>query len=95
MKSAFDKIMAGMEDAVAFAEGDTTRGRIATIDVKAVRAATKLSQDKFAVEYRLRPATVRDWEQGRRQPEGASAVYLRMIAADPEGVQQILAKVPA
>lgn len=95
MKSAFDKIMAGMEDVVAFAEGDASRGRIATVDVKAIRAATRLSQEKFAVEYRLKPATLRDWEQGRRQPDGASAVYLRMIAADPEGVQQILAKVPA
>lgn len=95
MKSAFDKIMGGMEDAIAYAEGDHTRGRVATVDVKAVRAATKLSQGKFADTYRLSAATVKDWEQGRRAPDRSSVTLLRMIEADPAGVQQIMAKIPA
>ena len=37
MKSAFDKIAAGLEDAIAFAGGETDRGMIATVDVRAVR----------------------------------------------------------
>lgn len=93
MKSAFDKIAAGLEDAIAYAEGDTSRGRVATVDVKAVRAKTKLSQDKFAAVFHIKPATVRDWEQGRRQPDTVSATYLKMIDADAAGVQQILQKV--
>ncbi len=95
MKSAFDKIMGGLDDAVAYAEGDHRRGRVATVDVKAVRAATKLSQSKFADTYRLSVATVQDWEQGRRAPDRSSVTLLRMIEADPAGVQRIMAKIPA
>jgi putative transcriptional regulator len=93
MKSAFDKIAAGLNEAIAYAEGDTSRGRVATIDVRAVRAATKLSQDKFAKEFRFSASAVRDWEQGRRQPEAGAATLLKMIEVDPAGVQKILAKV--
>lgn len=95
MKSAFDKIAAGLNDAIAFAEGDTSRGRVATVDVKAVRAKTKLSQDKFAKAYHFSAGAVRDWEQGRRQPEAGAATLLKMIDVDPVGVQKIIAKVPA
>ena len=93
MKSAFDKIAAGLEDAIAFAVGDEDRGRIATIDVRAVRAATKLTQSAFAKTYRFPVGTVRDWEQKRRQPDTGSATLLKMIAVDPKGVEEIIAKV--
>ena len=39
MKSAFDKIAAGLGDAIAYANGDNSRGRTATIDVKAISAS--------------------------------------------------------
>lgn len=93
MKSAFDKIAAGLEDAIAFAGGDEDRGRIATVDVRAVRAATKLTQGAFAKTYRFPVGTVRDWEQKRRQPDTGSATLLKMIAVDPKGVEEIIAKV--
>ena len=93
MKSAFDKIAAGLADATAFAEGDASRGRKATVDVKAVRAATKKTQAAFATAYRFPVATVRDWEQGRRQPDAGSATLLKMIAAEPETVERIIAQV--
>ena len=93
MTKAFDMMMAGMDDAIAYAEGDHNRGRVATVDVKAVRSATRLSQVKFADAFRFRAATVRDWEQGRRTPDTGSLTLLKMIQADPEGVRQILAKV--
>lgn len=91
----FEGITAGLHDAIAFAKGDLSRGRVVNIDVKAVRAVTKLTQDKFAEAYHLRPATVRDWEQGRRAPDTGSVTLLRMIEADPEGVKRILEKVDA
>lgn len=41
----FQGIVAGLEDAIAFVQGDSTRGRVAAgLDVKAIRAKTKLSQ---------------------------------------------------
>lgn len=90
----FDGIVAGLKDAIAFAAGDGTRGRvIAGPDVKAIRRRVKLTQGEFAATYKLPLGTVRDWEQGRRQPETGSRLYLRMIEADPTGVQDIIAKV--
>lgn len=92
MKSAFDKIAAGLEDAVAFAEGDRRRGREATVDVKAIREANGMTQAAFAEAFRLKLGAVRDWEQGRRRPDTGSVTLLQMIAADPQAVQRIIAK---
>lgn len=94
-KSAFDKIAAGLEDAIAYAKGDETRGQVATIDVKAVRKKTGFSQAVFAKTFRLRTGTVQDWEQGRRQPDSGSLTLLKMIEVDPKGVQTIIEKVRA
>lgn len=90
---AFNKIMAGLEDAIAFAQGDTSRGRIANpVDVKKVRAATKKTQAAFARSYRLPLGTVRDWEQNRTAPDAPARALLALIAAEPETVERLLAK---
>lgn len=85
MTKAFDGIMAGLEDAIAFVNGDTSRGRVAAgLDVKAIRAKTKLSQAKFAAKLRVPVATVRDWEQFRRSPDAPARTLLGMVDVDPE-----------
>jgi putative transcriptional regulator len=85
MGSAFEKIAAGLEDAIAFVQGDTTRGRIvAGPDVRAIRAKTKLSQVKFAEKLRVPVATLRDWEQHRRSPDAPARTLLGMVDADPK-----------
>jgi putative transcriptional regulator len=92
-KRAFDKIAAGLEDAIAFAGGDASRGRARDpVDVKAIRAKTGKSQQAFAAAYGLPVGTVRDWEQMRRQPDAPARVLLSLINADPEGVQRLIAK---
>lgn len=94
MKRAFDKIAAGMDDAIACASGDASRGQAAKpVDVKAIRRAMKLTQDEFARIYRLPIGTVRDWEQRRTQPDSGSRLYLQMIEAEPETVLRIMNKV--
>lgn len=93
MKSAYDKIAAGLDDAIAFADGDAARGRIAApVDVKAVRAATNMSQAEFARAFRLPLATVQEWEQARRKPEAPARVLLSLIATDAAAVQRLIAK---
>lgn len=93
MKTAFDKIAAGLADATAYAQGDHDRGRKATVDVKAVRAVTQKSQDAFAKTFHFPVGTVRDWEQGRRQPDAGSATLLKMIETDADAVEQIIARI--
>ena len=90
-KENFDGIMAGLEDAIAFVRGDTSRSRVVRgPDVKAIRAKTKLSQTKFASKLRVPVATVRDWEQHRRSPDAPARTLLGMVDADPKAALALI-----
>jgi putative transcriptional regulator len=94
VKSAFDKIAAGARDAIAQLEGDEGRVRIVKpVDVKAIRAAAKMSQAEFARTYKLPIGTLRDWEQHRREPDTTARLYLSIIEKDPTTVRRLVAKV--
>ncbi len=61
-----------------------------SLDVKAIRTRLALTQDKFARTFALSPEAVRNWETGRRKPEGPARVLLAVIADNPEAVIQAL-----
>ncbi len=63
--------------------------------VKTLRRALGLTQEEFAVRYRIPVGTLRDWEQGRAQPDQPARAYLTVIARDPEGVLRALQGAPA
>ncbi len=68
-------------------------GRVTSVpdvDVKRIRAATKLSQAKFARLLSIEVATLRNWEQGRREPTGPAKVLLRALNNDPASVLKAL-----
>ena len=93
MTKAFEKIAAGLTGAIAYAEGDTTKGRVAAgPDVKAIRAKTKLTQTRFAATLRVPVATIRDWEQHRRAPDGPARTLLGMVDADPQAAQALIGR---
>lgn len=56
------------------------------VDVKSLRLALGLTQEQFALRFGLDVDAVQNWEQGRCQPDRASAAYLRAIAANPAQV---------
>jgi putative transcriptional regulator len=56
-----------------------------------VRRALKLSQEQFAAAFHIPIGTVRDWEQGRYEPDAAARAYLRVIACEPRTVRKALA----
>ena len=58
-------------------------------DVAALRHHFGLSQRKFASLLGISVATLQNWEQGRRQPEGPARVLLRIAAAHPEAVLDV------
>ena len=60
------------------------------IDVSRIRGKTGLSQDRFAKAFRISPHTLRNWEQGRRVPEGPARALLLAIARDPKAVMRAL-----
>jgi putative transcriptional regulator len=93
MGKAFERIAAGLNDAIAFAEGDKAKGQVvAGPDVKAIRAKTRLSQARFAEKLRLPVATVRDWEQQRRSPDAPARALLAMVEADPKATFELLGR---
>jgi putative transcriptional regulator len=53
----------------------------------AVRRKLHLSQQEFAEKYRIPLPTLRNWEQGRRQPDALAAAYLHVIAMRPREIQ--------
>jgi putative transcriptional regulator len=58
--------------------------------VKTLRRALGLTQEEFAARYRIPLGTLRDWEQGRSEPDQPGRAYLTVIAHDPEGVRRAL-----
>lgn len=58
--------------------------------VKSMRRALDLTQEEFAGRYHIPIGTLRDWEQGRSEPDAPARAYLKVIAADPEGVAETL-----
>ena len=86
-------IIEGAEEALRFMRGDGTAARVwqvPVLDAAEVRKKTGLSQEQFAQRFRINLATLRNWEQGVRQPEGPARVLLMVIAAEPEAVERAL-----
>jgi putative transcriptional regulator len=61
---------------------------------KTLRRALGLTQEEFAARYRIPLGTLRDWEQGRSEPDPPARAYLTVIARDPEGVHRALEAKP-
>lgn len=61
---------------------------------KTLRRALGLTQEEFAVRYHIPIGTLRDWEQGRSEPDQPARAYLTVIARDPEGVRRALEAKP-
>ena len=58
--------------------------------VKTLRRSLQLTQEEFASRYRIPLGTLRDWEQGRSEPDQIARAYLKVIAVEPEMVQRAL-----
>jgi putative transcriptional regulator len=58
--------------------------------VKIIRRALSLTQEEFSARYQIPLGTLRDWEQGRSEPDQPARAYLKVIAADPERTAKAL-----
>lgn len=94
--SVGSEIIAALQNAAAYAKGDKTKGHAhqilvpSRINVKRVRRKLRMSQNDFAEHFGISAATLRNWEQGRRQPEGPARVLLTIIDREPAAVQRVL-----
>lgn len=92
--SDFESLKRGLAEAQAYLTG-ARDGFVVhePVDIKALRVRTKMSQAKFARAYHLPLGTVKDWEQGRRQPDAPARALLAIIERAPEETMKILAEV--
>lgn len=60
--------------------------------VKMIRRSLQLTQEEFSARYQIPLGTLRDWEQGRSEPDQPAKAYLKVIAANPAGTAEALIK---
>ena len=95
--SKFGKeLITSLKQAAAHAEGRKVRGmrltKVEMPDVKAIRRSLRMSQHRFAAAYRIPLPTLKNWEQGRRQPDAPAAAYLLAIKRRPKEVMDAVAQ---
>lgn len=93
--SAFESVKNGLEEALAFANGDIADAKVhevtvTSVNVAEVRQQTGLSQAAFAKSIGVAKGTLLNWEHGRRHPTGPAQVLLALIAKKPSVVQDLL-----
>ena len=90
----FDRLVESMTQMNEILDGERMPSREFIVDpmqVKDIRKATGLTQDKFCKLIDVKLGTLRNWEQGRREPTGPAKALLRAIKNDPEHVLVALA----
>lgn len=92
----FDGLMRSIGEVRRWARGEEVPGLRVHFppgeDVAAIRKDTGLSQIAFARQIGVPVATLRNWEQGRRRPDGPARVLLALLAKDPNIVARTLAE---
>lgn len=91
MSDLADDITQGLENAIAYVQGNRAGARehvvrVPLVDVKSLRTRLGLTQREFAERFSFSIRSVQNWEQGRRIPEGPARVLLTVIDREPKAV---------
>ena len=92
-KNDFDKLTQSIKQAGKIKRGTMKASRITNInpaDVRSIRHRLGKSQSEFALMIGVSVATLQNWEQGRRKPEGPAQALLKIAAENPTAVEQAL-----
>ena len=92
-KVSFDKLAESVRQAGRIRRGDMKARRVfhfSPADIKEIRLRLKKSQAEFALMIGVSLATLQNWEQGRRFPEGPARALLKVAAEKPEAVIEAL-----
>lgn len=93
MGAAFDSIKQGLTEAISHARGENIAAKVyqpVPVDVAGLRQRMGLTQEQFAARFGFSVATLRHWERGDRNPQGAALVLLNVIERDPKAVMRAL-----
>jgi putative transcriptional regulator len=89
----FNELVASVREGGAILRGEHTPSRqfiIDGTDVKRIRTNYNLSQGEFAALLGISVATLQNWEQGRRTPEGPARILLQVAAKHPDAVWDVV-----
>lgn len=85
----FSDLVESLEEAKKIRNGKLKPSRVFNykpVDVKKIRAKLHVSQSQFALMIGVSKATLQNWEQGRRKPEGPAKALLTVVEKNPKAV---------
>jgi putative transcriptional regulator len=88
-KAIFNELVESVREGAEILAGTRHASRsfeVSAPSVRALREKYGLTQSRFAALMGISTATLRNWEQGRRRPEGSARVLLEVVAKHPEAV---------
>ena len=88
-REAIEEAARADPDAQPLTDADLQRMK-RTPQAKIIRRALRLTQEEFAARFHIPLGTLRDWEQGRAEPDQPTRAYLTLIARDPVHVNRML-----
>jgi putative transcriptional regulator len=94
-QNEFDELLDSVREGGRILRGETAPSRefsFSPEDVQGIRKKLKKSQDEFALMIGVSVATLRNWEQGRRQPHGPARALLKVASENPKAVEKALGR---
>lgn len=92
-KELFNDLIESVREAGKIRKGLLKPSRVfeyRPMDVKRVRGKLQVSQSQFALMIGVSKATLQNWEQGRREPEGPAKALLKVVEKNPKAVLEAL-----
>ncbi|MDF1499325.1 MAG: helix-turn-helix domain-containing protein [Anaerolineales bacterium] len=89
----FDELVESIREAGAIRRGQRSPSRAFVVDsasIRQIRSIYDLTQKQFAAMLGISVGTLRNWEQGRRTPEGPARVLLQIAASHPEAILDVV-----
>lgn len=87
----FDELLSSVKETKSIIDGKSKPSRVflKNPNPKTIRTKLELTQEQFANLMNISVYTLRNWEQGRREPEGTAKVLLNVVNYHPEILQEI------
>jgi putative transcriptional regulator len=89
----FNELVASVREGGEILRGEKKASRtfvVESLDIKRIRKSFGLTQNQFSSLLGISIGTLRNWEQGRRSPEGPARVLLQVAAKHPEAVWDVV-----
>jgi len=103
-QSQFESLKEALNQAIAFEEGDTSKGRVRMVTIpdiepiiecpkekiKEIRQKNNFTQKYFAELFGVTPQAVEAWEAGTRKPTGTAKRLFQMIEKEPNIINLVI-----